>query len=373
MSQAKITTDCEILVVEDSLTQALKLQHILTSTGYRVSLARDGREAIAALEKRVPALVISDIVMPNMDGYATCRAIKNNPKWELVPVVLLTNLTDPKDIIQGLKAQADCYLTKPYKTEYLLQSIADLMANPRDSLDEGSSELEIMLAGTSYAVKADRRQMLNLLLSIYGSAVQRNCELEETQAQLQNLNEQLEVQRQALQEANARLQTLASDDDLTSLKNRRTFNERFETELTRTARSGQILSLLMIDVDHFKKLNDGFGHVAGDKVLSQLGFLLREASRGTDFVARFGGEEFAVLLTDTDAHGARIWAERIRNRIEQYPWTPRAVTVSVGITTCSLQRAKTLSASQLINEADQALYRSKHDGRNRITSFEELV
>jgi diguanylate cyclase (GGDEF)-like protein/PAS domain S-box-containing protein len=172
--------------------------------------------------------------------------------------------------------------------------------------------------------------------------------------------QQLEEYRRQLEEANARLALLAATDGLTRLHNRRAFQERLSYEVQRAARDGTPLSLLMLDVDHFKQFNDQFGHPAGDSVLRGVAKLLEETARSTDFVARYGGEEFAVLLPNTPAEGAMVVAERFRRAVKEGHWQEVEITVSVGAATL-LSGA---GGATLVEEADAALYLSKRSGRN---------
>lgn len=167
--------------------------------------------------------------------------------------------------------------------------------------------------------------------------------------------------------ANANLEKLATTDGMTGLNNHRTFQETLAQECLRASRSQQPLSLLLLDVDHFKKYNDSFGHPAGDTVLKRVAAIIQETCRVTDHAARYGGEEFAVLLPETDPQGANIIAERVRDAIASDNWSLRSVTVSIGVSTLQADRQ---SGPQLIAEADQALYQSKRDGRNRVTHSE---
>ncbi len=171
-------------------------------------------------------------------------------------------------------------------------------------------------------------------------------------------------QRRELEAANARLEALATLDGLTGLKNHRAFQERLEREWERTLRYNTPLSLLLLDVDHFKQYNDTFGHPAGDQVLQTVAHLLQRGARDSDFAARYGGEEFVVVLPHTDCAGARTAAERLRAAIGQAPWPQRPVTASFGVATLT---AAMRSRAELIAQADRALYRSKESGRNRVT------
>jgi DNA-binding response OmpR family regulator/signal transduction histidine kinase len=182
----------EILVVEDSPTQAARLGFILQKHGYRMTATRNGREALASMSLRVPALVLSDVVMPEMDGYALCRSIKHGAAPN-TPVVLLTSLSDPADVVKGLEAGADSFIFKPYEERYLLARIEYLLANRHLRADDSTrTGVEILFAGRKFFITSDRLQILNLLLSTYEAAVQRNQELSRVQDELTRVNETLE-------------------------------------------------------------------------------------------------------------------------------------------------------------------------------------
>ena len=184
---------------------------------------------------------------------------------------------------------------------------------------------------------------------------------------LEAQKEQMERANAELEEANRRLEALAVTDGLTGLKNHRAFQERLVEECRRSARYHQPLSLLLLDVDHFKQFNDTFGHPAGDEVLKRVSTILQANVRTTDFVARYGGEEFAILLPETDAPRAIEAAERIRAAVAQEE-QPQ-ITVSGGV--ASLQNSAAMP-SLLVQEADRALYVSKSLGRNRVTHHQML-
>ncbi len=174
---------------------------------------------------------------------------------------------------------------------------------------------------------------------------------------------QLEAYRRQLEEANVHLQALATTDGLTHLSNRRAFQEKLTDEVERAARYGTPLSLLLLDIDHFKQFNDTFGHPAGDRVLLSVAVLLEATARSTDFVARYGGEEFVVLLPNTDEYGAEVLADRFRSAIENAAWGQRSITVSVGVSTLVAPEG---DGTALIEQADAALYVSKKNGRNCV-------
>jgi diguanylate cyclase (GGDEF)-like protein/PAS domain S-box-containing protein len=179
-----------------------------------------------------------------------------------------------------------------------------------------------------------------------------------------DITERKQAERR-LQEANTRLAALATEDGLTGLKNHRAFQERLGEEMRRAQRTGSPLSLVMLDVDHFKQYNDAFGHPAGDEVLRVLADVLREAARETDLAARYGGEEFALLLPDTDAAGATALAERCRAAVVGAAWAKRPVTASFGV--CTMTVDDPSDATALTAGADAALYAAKRSGRNCVS------
>jgi PAS domain S-box-containing protein len=183
----------EILIVEDSPTQAQQLAHLLENQGFKVLIARSGREALDLLGRHKLELVISDIVMPEMDGYELCRKIKADKNLKEIPVILATFLSEPKDVIKGLECGADNFIIKPYDEGFLLSRINYVLLNRKIRQKEGvQMALQVSFAGERYTITSDRLQILNLLLSTYEAAVQKNLELAEAHEKLRKLNEELE-------------------------------------------------------------------------------------------------------------------------------------------------------------------------------------
>lgn len=473
----------DILIVEDSPPQAFILKKLLQNHGYHPTVASNGAEALELARANPPDMVLSDINMPVMNGYEMCLALKSDPNTASIPVILLTTLSDPTSILEGLKCHADYYLTKPYDSKYLLDRVQTLLIDrSMPHCVETDAGLEMTFEGKHHLVTADRRQMLNLLLSTYENAVQQNRELIRTQQKLNTLNHELQEQsrklrvseknfrallensvdamvvldasnavcfanpaaeklfhrneealhgsslpfpaaagevkeigmtlpgeeviyldlravatdwegqlatlvslrditqrkldeekireqQKRLHEANVLLEALATLDGLTGLKNRRIFKERLDEEFQRAARYNFPLSLILLDVDHFKQYNDTHGHPAGDDVLRTVADLLRKNTRETDFVARYGGEEFVIVLPLTQRADVIFLAERLRHAVASHPWPLRPVTASFGASTFT---AGPQTAEGLINQADVALYHSKRSGRNRVTHHEAL-
>ncbi|HEY3699518.1 MAG TPA: ATP-binding protein [Spongiibacteraceae bacterium] len=182
--------DIEILIAEDSPTQAEKLRYLIEQAGYRARMASNGRTAFESLLQQPANLVLSDIVMPEMDGYALCRAIKAESKLEHIPVILLTTLADPKDIIEGLDCGADNFIRKPYEAEHLLTRVQHVLVNQalRKLRKSGGAGIEIFLGGQRYFINSERQQILDLLISTFEQAVRVNEELKVREQQISDLN-----------------------------------------------------------------------------------------------------------------------------------------------------------------------------------------
>ena len=197
----------EILIAEDSPTQAQRLHYILTQQGYRVTAAANGRLALEAARKSKPALVISDVIMPEMDGYELCRSIKAEEGLADVPVILVTTMSDPQDVIRGLECRADNFILKPYDERYLLDRLQFVLVNREmRRSDQPGMGLEIFFNGQRHFITADRLQILNLLLSTYAAAIQRNKELTNTQNQLREANAALQQRTAEIEVANRDLE-----------------------------------------------------------------------------------------------------------------------------------------------------------------------
>lgn len=209
----------DLLIAEDSATQAAALQATMEGYGYQVRVAANGRLALDAIRNQKPDLIISDVVMPEMDGFDFCRTLKGDPELVDIPVIMLTSLTDPQDIVRGLAAKADYYLTKPCDPAHLLTRVEYLLDNPIKHSGAPES-LEAMIGGQATTVSSQPQQILNLLLSTYEQAVKQNRKLAEMQCQLQELNEQLEqrvADRTAALEAEIAERKLA-EEELRSLR-----------------------------------------------------------------------------------------------------------------------------------------------------------
>jgi signal transduction histidine kinase len=189
-----------ILIAEDSPTQAQRLRHILEQQGYHVTHAANGRLALQAAQRSKPTLIISDVVMPEMDGYELCRTAKADAGLADVPVVLVTTLSDPGDVIRGLECRADNFICKPYDERQLVDRVEFMLLNRQMHRNEQASMgVEIFFNNQRHFITADRLQILNLLLSTYDAAIQRNKELNRTQDELKRVNARLEATNKELE------------------------------------------------------------------------------------------------------------------------------------------------------------------------------
>jgi len=182
----------EILIAEDSPTQAAHLKRILEGQDFRVVVTHDGKEALVALRRHKPTLVITDIRMPEMNGYELCHHIRADEQLADLPLILLTELSDPEDVFKGLQGGADNFISKPYDPGNLVARIEYLLANVNlGNREKVQTSMEVRLAGRKHVITSDRAQILNLLLSTYEAAVQKNRHLVEAQAELTKLNAKL--------------------------------------------------------------------------------------------------------------------------------------------------------------------------------------
>ncbi len=190
----------EILVIEDSSTQAEQLRYMLEKHGCHVTIAGNGREALTVMAERKPGLIITDVVMPEMDGYELCRNVKGDERFRDIPVILLTSLSDPHDVIRGLECGADNFITKPYdETSLVLRIFSMQMERRQPGTADGPAGLEVYFDCRKFLITADRRQAVNLLLSTYEAAIQKNRELSSARDELRESNERLEAANRDLE------------------------------------------------------------------------------------------------------------------------------------------------------------------------------
>ncbi|MCB0393560.1 MAG: diguanylate cyclase [Bdellovibrionales bacterium] len=298
-----------ILIVDDDPDNRKFLERVLGHEGYKVTSASNGEEALKRIEFESPHLVLLDINMPGISGLQTLQQLKKRDDY--VSVVLVTGQTTTSDMVKGLDLGADDYIRKPYNYE-------ELAARVRAKL------------------------------------------------RIKDLNDQLK-------EANRKLQMLVDIDDLTGLYNMRSLYQKLDHEIERALRFGHSVGVLMMDMDGFKRVNDEQDHLFGSYVLSEVGKIIRDNIRRVDFAARYGGDEFLVVLTQTTLQGVQFFAERLRRCIEQHDFKKdeysMKLTTSIGFAFYDPATCAELDGRILVKWADRALYQSKETGRNKVTQY----
>jgi diguanylate cyclase (GGDEF)-like protein len=310
-----------ILVVDDDRSILMVLEHLLRGLGHRVTAAQDGKSALAKAVSLRPQIIISDWIMPGLDGVTLCKALRETEEGQQMYFIILSALEQDDQLIEAFESGVDDYLTKPFTPRVLA---ARLRAGQRviRLQDESRRDSEHM-----------RRVATELAV------------------------------------ANRRLQQAALTDPLTGLPNRRYAMERLEQEWSASSRSRRPVSYLLIDIDHFKQVNDAHGQEVGDMVLRQVAALLRKVARAEDVICRVGGEEFSVIANDTPASAATQLAERLRSAVERAPLGSSAVsvalTVSLGV---AARRDEMQRIDELTRAAEGALQDAKRAGCNRVSA-----
>jgi two-component system cell cycle response regulator len=448
-----------VLVVDDMIANVKLLEARLMAEYFEVVTAQSGAEALAICADGRCDIVLTDVMMPGMDGFELCRRLKSSPATSHLPVVIVTALDQPSDRVRGLEAGADDFLTKPVNEIALLARVRSLVrlkavmdelrgrVEPSRGLGMADPVVEAVgdtgLNGSIMVVE-DRRGSAERIMEALGPSHQVCIEQNPHQALFRATDQQPDLvlvstdlegfdglrlcsQLRSLDrtrhiavliiadpedtgrilrgldlgvndyivrpidrnELLARVRTqirrkrfadrlretvhasieLAIVDSLTGLHNRRYLDTHFGHFVDESLNRGRPLSVLVLDVDRFKAVNDTYGHDAGDDVLREFARRVRHSLRGLDLVARFGGEEIVVLMPDTPLDTARLAAERIRRRIEDEPFAVRggarslSITVSVGVSAVSSLED---TPDTLLRRADRALYRAKAEGRNRV-------
>jgi diguanylate cyclase (GGDEF)-like protein len=301
MSWTDLARNGRILVVDDAMENIQILHHALRDE-HEVLFALDGEKALQIALEQQPDLILLDAVMPGMDGYAVCAALRSSPRLQDIPVIFVTALSQPEDETRALEAGAVDFISKPF-------NVAVVRARVRS---------------------------------------------------------QLTIKRQA-----DAMRELSMTDGLTGVANRRSFNDTVDAEWRRCARAALPLSVIMIDIDHFKLYNDHYGHQAGDTCLQQVSAAMKRcATRPQDLLARYGGEEFILLLPQEGLDGTEVVAKRILDEVRKLAiphaasTTTTHVSVSLGLASI-LPPADVSDPSALIRAADTNLYRAKQTGRDR--------
>jgi two-component system cell cycle response regulator len=296
----------KIVIAEDDPISRRLLEVFLTRWGYQVAVATSGTEALELLEQAdAPRLAVLDWMMPGLEGVQVCRKIREHKDRPYTYILLLSARTQKQDLLLGLESGADDYLTKPFDAQEL-----------RARLHVGERILQL---------------------------------------------------QDSLMEAGANLLFRATHDSLTGIANRGVILDTLRRERSRQVRAGGSFGIVLLDVDHFKSVNDTYGHLCGDAVLQGVSRIMTASVRAYDTVGRYGGEEFLIVVPSTDEAGVLGLSERIRHAIESKPIATDSgeisITVSLGLAVSNGFAA--LDPEAMLSTADDALYRAKEAGRNR--------
>ena len=306
-----------ILVVDDHEDNVEVLRARLEARGYEVEGAMDGQSALDSVQAHCPDLILLDVMMPDMDGLEVVRRLKADKNLPFIPVIMQTALDSTERMVAGLEAGADDYVTKPI-------NFAELEARVRSLL------------------------------------------------RIKKLQQELGDREKELSQMNDRLLHISMTDGLTGVDNRRALEQRLHEMFEHSLRLHEPISCVMCDIDHFKRVNDTYGHAAGDEVLKQFAEILKDAAREIDRVGRYGGEEFLLLLPGTVLDSAVTFAERVRHRVEENTFSFEGGTlkrtVSIGVASWPHPRLK--GREEMLKAADDALYVAKELGRNRVVRFD---
>lgn len=303
----------KILIVEDDPVSLKLLSRTLSQLNYDVVEAKNGVEAWQILQQRTIRLVITDWVMPEMDGITLTRLIRETEMTGYIYIIILTGRHGIENVVDGLDAGADDYLIKPFNPKEL-----------RSRMRIGARILDL---------------------------------------------------EQRLKGAYERMYELAMHDELTGLWNRRAFYTHTQAELERSERLAHVLSILLLDIDHFKLVNDRYGHLVGDRALIMVADTIAKNLRSYDRAGRWGGEEFVVLLPETSLSEAVNIAERLRIQVmnarlpvhvEDQDNFDDELSIEISIGVANLNLGNAVSLDQLFNAADEMLYLAKKQGRNRV-------
>lgn len=301
----------QVFVVDDDPDSVIMVKSALEWEGYEVQTASSGEEAVERLKSWSPHLILLDINMPGFNGLETLKFLRSKPEY--VSTIFVSGQSKPSDVIKGLDSGADDYVTKPF-------DIKELMARVR------------------------------------------------AQLRIKDLQDELKL-------ANEKLKLQVEVDDLTGLFNMRSLYSRLDHELERARRYSRSVAVVMMDMDNFKNVNDEHDHLFGSFVLSEVGRLIRENIRKVDFGARYGGDEFLMVLTEIDLNGAKLFTERLRKTIENFEFKndkhSRRITSSLGFAITRAEGSK-IDARSLVRIADRALYDAKEGGRNCV-SFVDMA
>jgi diguanylate cyclase (GGDEF)-like protein len=361
-----------ILVVDD---RTINRQYVLTLLGYsghRLIEAANGADALQIVHDECPDLVITDIMMQAMDGFQFVLRLRADPAVPLPRIIFLTATyceMEARALAQACGASR--FITKPVEPQVLLDAVNQVLAGPPVPQAQRRRPEEKLIDGYARLMAEKLHQQLaeleGLNTDLDRRVAERTAQLESANVTLQNEIAHRQQAEEALRNANLRLSELVIRDPLTGLFNRRYLDESLEREVARARRSGMPLGIMMIDIDHFKHINDTFGHSVGDAVLVGVSRCMQSMARVEDILCRYGGEEFVLVMTTASLDTIHERAEKVREGVRRLNISHDGrhigqVTISIGI---AIHPDHGETGSDAMRAADAALYRAKQSGRNR--------
>lgn len=302
------TENMKILLVDDDADNINLLQDILKLKNYQIFTAHSGKDAFTKARELQPDLILLDIIMPGISGFGVCRQLKNDSHLKYIPIIFVSACRDIKDMVEGFRLGGVDYITKPFNKEEVLARVKTHL------------QLKLLLEEKTKLIK--------------------------------------------------KLDQTSRTDSLTGLSNRRDLFEKLNYEAKRFERNQNPFSIILADIDNFKAINDAYGHGGGDFLLVEMAGILAGNSREQDIVSRWGGEEFLILLPETDASGARYLAEKYREKIESHKFcfdeNQILVTMSFGVNMVFSKNDSNDLIQAVIKRADNCLYEAKRNGKNQV-------
>jgi two-component system cell cycle response regulator len=321
-----------VLIVDDNPYNLRVVTEMMEENGYESVIALSGKKALDFIAMQKPDIILLDVKMPELDGYEVCRILKENPQTREIPIIFLTVQSDLDDVIKGFEAGAVDFVSKPF-------NIIELQMRTK-------THLELKQARDSQ--------------KIY------NEQLENANRELKKANEIIRTQNEQLREVAFRLDQLSKTDALTELYNRRCMMEKLAEEANRYKRNRKPFSLIIADIDDFKKVNDTYGHDCGDYIIKKIAQTLTESVRDIDVAGRWGGEEFLILLPETTVEGALVLAERIQSRVSRSGWLYNQTIIRASLTLGVAMYNGETGIDEVVKKADRVLYEGKNNGKNCI-------
>lgn len=410
-------TKVRVLVIDDTQKNLEVVGQLLTENDYAVTAANSGERGIAIARKLLPDVILLDIMMPGIDGYEVCKRLKSDKITEHIPVIFLTAKTEHSDLIKGFEAGAVDYITKPFLKDELLARVgthAELAGRRRQEqtlvgiLDKYVLNLIIDMEGNiRYCSSAFKKLTGYEDEDLRGSSFEMLKHPDSFRSELSEILDSLRNNFIYFKEINIKTKSgkkcimyiyvepiacfdgivtgaqcfmtditskkdyehLSITDKLTDLNNRQKLDEVLNYEYNQSSRYGSVFSVVLLDIDDFKQVNDTLGHLVGDEVLVKLAGIIKMSIRDSDTAGRWGGEEFMLILPKASENDAWVVAEKLRTVIENTDFeVERKVTVSLGVVSTGGETKLTT----LLSKADKALYKAKRNGKNKTCKASEL-